>query len=204
MSEATASYSQEPAHTGRHDLVQILLETTELTEEQLEAARERRAETGERLLRRPGGHGRRHLRRGDGRPLPASSTCPCARTSAPRWSTRRWSSACRSASASTTWCCPSSATRMAPCASLCPNPHALAPHRRPAHALRGRRDPPRAGEPAHDPGRDQRGLRPRNLRSTDALAEDAAGRPRPPGRRDRPRAGRPARRFGRRCRSSSS
>jgi general secretion pathway protein E len=49
MSEATASFSQEPAHVGRHDLVQILLDTTDLTEEQLEAARERRAETGERL-----------------------------------------------------------------------------------------------------------------------------------------------------------
>jgi len=34
---------------GRHDLVSILLETTDLSEEQLEAARERQTESGERL-----------------------------------------------------------------------------------------------------------------------------------------------------------
>ena len=47
MSEASAPVSAAPA--GRHDLAAILLETTDLSEEQLESARERQAETGERL-----------------------------------------------------------------------------------------------------------------------------------------------------------
>jgi general secretion pathway protein E len=47
MSEASVSIA--PARAGRHDLAAILLETTDLSEEQLEAARERQAETGERL-----------------------------------------------------------------------------------------------------------------------------------------------------------
>jgi len=38
-----------PSPSGRHDLAAILMETTDLSDEQLEAARERQTETGERL-----------------------------------------------------------------------------------------------------------------------------------------------------------
>ena len=48
MSEAQASIASA-APRGRHDLVSILLETTDLSEEQLDAARERQAESGQRL-----------------------------------------------------------------------------------------------------------------------------------------------------------
>jgi general secretion pathway protein E len=48
VSEAQASIAGATS-PGRHDLVSILLETTDLSEEQIEAARERQAESGERL-----------------------------------------------------------------------------------------------------------------------------------------------------------
>jgi hypothetical protein len=80
VSEASVqAASAAPARPSRHDLGEILLQTTALTEDQLEEARRKQAETGRRLT--------------DvlvaANWVRVSSTCRCYRTFAWTSSTRR-------------------------------------------------------------------------------------------------------------------
>ena len=160
--------SQRPSHgrqrraarPARHDLGEILLQTTSLSEEQLEAARQKQAETGRRAGGRAGGRNwvssdevLEALSRQLDLPVRPSIRVDVVDETLIE---RVPISFCKNHVL-----LPLEREIDGVGARRGVQPARSRPARRSAHALRGRRGPPRARQPAHDPRRHQRGLRPR-------------------------------------------